>query len=602
MTTLLSACSLSPFSGSASPAPQEGPALITLDELQARLASGDGASDGLVQKPSRPPSDTLTEELAASEEVASSSPARGDTNAEPKDTIPEGRWIFQVENPRVVSVSFLDDPLADVLTLFSEFAGTSILTSDEQEVRSKTITGDIQGQHWHIALETILRAHGLRAVQDPSTGIIVVQTEARAMQERDPEIIRLKYVYADDIIETLRTIVGAGQSGSTDVINTVRTGAERSNMLMLYTSPEKLHKVRQMVERIDRKRPTVTIEAKMVFVNRSSLERIGFTYQIIPKNMLPSAPSGGNGDGDDDEKQSAEPVVQLRPINPYHGGIPGMPNPGQNQNSTFSLMHNLALSSSVSLNIFFDVLQGTGLAEVQSAPVITTTSDLEASIEVGEFFILPNPQPVFTAMGGEAPPMSQLPGQYPLPGWQAGMPPGQMPGQNVGANNPYGNPYAQGTPYGSPYGNFYRNPYGHPGGNQHQGWGSFETGTTLRVTPYVLPNGRVRMNLNISREGGTLAPDGQTITGGRQSTRTEVVVHNNESIVIGGLTVVERSQSVAGIPLLKDLPLLGSLFRTKQAAELHQDLIIIVTPHVIFDEDDDLYADDAEEVEGEPGS
>ncbi|HWV57503.1 MAG TPA: hypothetical protein VNZ57_08640 [Longimicrobiales bacterium] len=30
----------------------------------------------------------------------------------------------------------------------------------------------------------------------------------RAMQERDPEIIRLRYVYADDIIETLRTIVG----------------------------------------------------------------------------------------------------------------------------------------------------------------------------------------------------------------------------------------------------------------------------------------------------------------------------------------------------------------------------------------------------------
>src|SRR5690606_5248097 len=254
------------------------------------------------------------------------------------------------------------------------------------------------------------------------------------------------------------------------------------------------------------------------------------------------------------------------------------------------------------LNVFFDVLQGTGLAEVQSAPVITTTSDLEASIEVGEFFILPNTQPILTASGSGTPYYpQQLPGQYPQYGQVPGQVPGQIPGQVPGANAGYpqygypqgGYGYPQGG-YGYPQGNYNNGRYG----NQ-SGWGSFETGTTLRVTPYVLPNGRVRMSLDISREGGTLAPDGQTITGARQSTQTEVVVHNNESIVIGGLTVIEKSQSVTGIPVLKDLPLLGTLFRTTQSAELQQDLIIIVTPHVIYDADDDLYAEDkTEETSG----
>lgn len=585
--------------------PADSP-LITVEELRRRLASGEDPG-GLVQKPTIEDRDENagTDSLSASEatvgvEGQAAADTAGVASEEPRDTVPAGRWLFDVPNPRIVSVSFFEDPLTDVLTLFSEFAGTSILMSDEPEVRTKTITGEIQNQYWHIALETILRAHGLRAVQDPTTRIIVVQTEMRAMQERDPELIRLRYVSAEDIIETLRTIVGVGESGSTDVINPVRTGAERSNMLMVYTSPEKMQKVRQMIEQIDRKRPTVTIEAKMVFVNRSRLEKIGFTYQILPKNLIPGG-GGGGDDDDDDDQTSGEPVAQVRPINPmnsYFGGIPGMPNPVQNQNSTLSLMHSLSLSRAVNLNVFFDVLQGTGLAEVQSAPVITTTSDLEASIEVGEFFILPNPQPVFTALGENSIPMQMLPGQYP----QVGMVPGSVPG-GVNPNNPYGSPY--GNPYGGFYGNPYRNPYnpyGSPMAGSNQGWGSFETTTELRVTPYVLPNGRVRVNINLSREGGTLASDGRTITGGRQSTQTEVVVHNNESIVIGGLTVVERTESVTGIPVLKDLPLIGGLFRTKQSAELHQDLIIIVTPHVIYDEDDDIYyVDDFRTTAGTAG-
>lgn len=595
-------CVPSPLSGPEPQAQQtEEFTLLTAEELRAKLAGDSLLQPPLVHKGTSD-ADSVDIEAVGTESPDSVVPQ---DSLPPKDTDPrpstyQARWIHNVEDPRMITVSFWDDPIVDVLTLFSSYAGTSILMSDEPEVRSKRITGDLRDLPWHIALETILRAHGLRAVQDPLTGIIVVQTEARALLERDPEIIRLRYVYAEDVLPTLERIIdGGGSSG--DMIQPVRTGPEKSNTLLVYTSPEKMVKVREMVDKIDRKRPTVMIEAKLVFLNRSSLERMGFTYSILPNSYI-EQPGGGTGDDDDGDDDSGEPVASVRPIFPNQGpgmgGIPGFPNPIQNNNSTFSLLHQLALSKAITLNVFFDIMQGTGLAEVQAAPNITTISDLEAVIQVGEFFILPNDQPILTATGGTAPsfggypypPGGMLPGQYPQV-------PGQMiPGQqNTGMNNPYGyNPYGY-SGYGYPsYGGY--SGYGYPpygglpamGGAASQGWGSFQTATTLRVTPYVLPNGRVRMRLSLSRDGGTLAPDGKTITGGSQSTQTEVIVRNNESIVIGGLTVVEQSQSVTGIPFLKDLPLIGALFRTKQQARLHQDLIIIVTPHVVYDEDDDI--------------
>jgi Flp pilus assembly secretin CpaC len=56
--------------------------------------------------------------------------------------------------------------------------------------------------------------------------------------------------------------------------------------------------------------------------------------------------------------------------------------------------------------------------------------------------------------------------------------------------------------------------------------------------------------------------------------------------VIGGLTVAGRSRTTSGIPGLSQLPLIGRLFRNEAVAEQHQDLLIIVTPHIHFEDHD----------------
>ena len=66
-----------------------------------------------------------------------------------------------------------------------------------------------------------------------------------------------------------------------------------------------------------------------------------------------------------------------------------------------------------------------------------------------------------------------------------------------------------------------------------------------------------------------------------QEAKTKVVVADGETVVIGGLTRNENTESESGIPFLKDIPLLGNLFKYTRKAVTKRDLIIFVTPRII---------------------
>ena len=66
-----------------------------------------------------------------------------------------------------------------------------------------------------------------------------------------------------------------------------------------------------------------------------------------------------------------------------------------------------------------------------------------------------------------------------------------------------------------------------------------------------------------------------------QNATTRVLVEDGETVVIGGLTVTDKSDVRTGIPLLMDLPLVGRLFRVNREQTIQRDLIILVTPHIV---------------------
>ena len=106
-----------------------------------------------------------------------------------------------------------------------------------------------------------------------------------------------------------------------------------------------------------------------------------------------------------------------------------------------------------------------------------------------------------------------------------------------------------------------------------------EVGTILRVTPHVTSENRILMNLKPERSSYQFDPNGVIIT--TNEAETNVVVENGQPAVIGGLTSQERKTNRTGLPILKDLPLIGYLFSYTQEEIINRELIITVTPRII---------------------
>jgi len=110
----------------------------------------------------------------------------------------------------------------------------------------------------------------------------------------------------------------------------------------------------------------------------------------------------------------------------------------------------------------------------------------------------------------------------------------------------------------------------------------YQVGTKLIVTPHITSPTRILMHLHPERSSYSYDPNGVIIS--TQKAETNVVVSDGQTAVIGGLTNQEKKTSTVGVPILKDIPLLGMLFRYTKHETVTNDLVIFVTPHLVKDE------------------
>ncbi|MEE9317246.1 MAG: type II and III secretion system protein family protein, partial [Rhodospirillales bacterium] len=112
-----------------------------------------------------------------------------------------------------------------------------------------------------------------------------------------------------------------------------------------------------------------------------------------------------------------------------------------------------------------------------------------------------------------------------------------------------------------------------------------EFGIRLNFTPVVLDNGRI--NLQISTEFsalGATVPVGtlgtlQSLT--QKRTETTVELPSGGTLMISGLLQDEMSDTIRGVPFLKDIPILGALFRSTAFTQDQTELVITVTAYIV---------------------
>jgi len=311
-----------------------------------------------------------------------------------------------------------------------------------------------------------------------------------------------------------------------------------SNSLVITEVSSRINQVADFVQGLDLRTPQVSIQAKIIFVDRTDIEELGVKYDLGSRtqffNKLVQRP----------DPRSAQPVdTDL-------DGVPDALVPTENFPSTDNIVSlggnslsaignaaatlangspalELIFSTAIGnfdLTSFVQALQSVQLADVQAEPTITTVDNRQAEILVGDR--VPIRVIDISAQAG------------------AGATPNAAPRATV----------------------------------------SFQqTGINLRVTPHVTQNRQILMEVHAERSNVVPGPVDIGFTFQTQQADNQILVNDGETAVVGGLTVTEIKVVKSGIPFLVDLPILGKLFGFTSQQEQRRDLLILITPHIIDD-------------------
>ena len=102
----------------------------------------------------------------------------------------------------------------------------------------------------------------------------------------------------------------------------------------------------------------------------------------------------------------------------------------------------------------------------------------------------------------------------------------------------------------------------------------------LKVKPQITPDGNIIMTLDINKDAvGQLTASGLAID--TKHIKTQVLVENGGTVVIGGIYKQDSNTTVTKTPLLGDIPVLGYLFKNTQRADTKTELLVFITPRLV---------------------
>ncbi len=104
----------------------------------------------------------------------------------------------------------------------------------------------------------------------------------------------------------------------------------------------------------------------------------------------------------------------------------------------------------------------------------------------------------------------------------------------------------------------------------------------LEVTPQITPEGNIILDLDVNKDSvGQATANGFAIN--TKHIKTQVLVENGGTVVIGGIFELIETDDVTKVPLLGDLPVVGNLFKTRSRTSNKQELLVFITPKMISD-------------------
>jgi type IV pilus assembly protein PilQ len=105
---------------------------------------------------------------------------------------------------------------------------------------------------------------------------------------------------------------------------------------------------------------------------------------------------------------------------------------------------------------------------------------------------------------------------------------------------------------------------------------------SLKVKPQITPDGNIIMTLEINKDSvGQVTAAGPAID--TKHVKTEVLVENGGTVVIGGIFVQDERVDITKVPLFGDIPVLGNLFKNNTKHDNKTELLVFITPRIVDD-------------------
>jgi type IV pilus assembly protein PilQ len=279
----------------------------------------------------------------------------------------------RAEEPRI-TVTWDRASIADVVAGFAAFSGRTIILG--KDVKGE-VTAEVKNQPWPMAFQAVLASQGLSA-QEMTGGIIRVDAPSvlSALDSLEPletSIVRINYAQAGSLSKTVESILTKGRG---------RVVADTgSNALIITDTRSRIQNVSDFVRGLDVRTPQLSIQAKIIFVDRTDVEELGIKYDLGDRNQFFNKvvqrrePGGGPTDFFDKNVN----IIDLggnsvSAIGNADATITG---------SALDLIYSTSIGG-FSLTTFLSALEKSELADIQAEPVITTLDNRQADILVGE--------------------------------------------------------------------------------------------------------------------------------------------------------------------------------------------------------------------------
>ena len=298
---------------------------------------------------------------------------------------------------------------------------------------------------------------------------------------------------------------------------------ERTNMIILTDTAEKIRKSKELISKLDRVTPQVIIEGRVVEATTNFTKEIGTTWQMglglqqtgTGVVQTPESSAINIGGATEDVTSTVNNRVGVGPQNGYNelGGTYGynmavdFPIAASDYGSIgFNFMR--IAGTPFLLNAKLHAMESQGEAKIISAPKVVTLDNKKAVIKQGVSY------PYQTVENGEV----------------------KVEFKDVDL--------------------------------------------LLEVTPHVTPDNRISMIINITKNDlGDVISGQQSFT--TKEAQTELLVNDGDTVVIGGIIKTASRQDMEGIPYLNKLPVLGWLFKAEGTNDQKEELLIFITPRII---------------------